>query len=117
MRPQPDHRRMFATSILVATLIATSTALIGQSAPAAARLPTIVVLAPGGTIAGAAASDVQAGYPSGQVGVGQLLAAVPQPNKLAHLRGEQIANIGSPGMEGEGSVKLGRRGNTAARAP
>src|SRR3954453_8784329 len=111
MRPQPDHRRMFATSILVATLIATSTALIGQSAPAAARLPTIVVLATGGTIAGAAASDVQAGYTSGQVGVGQLLTAVPQANKLAHLRGEQIANIGSQDMKDEVWLKLARRIN------
>ena len=75
MRQQPDHRRMFAASILVVTVMATSTSLIGQSAPAAARLPTIVVLATGGTIAGAAASDVQASYTSGQVGVQQLLAA------------------------------------------
>src|SRR5947208_6262062 len=55
-------------------------------------LPNIVVLATGGTIAGAAGSDVQAGYTSGQVGVEQLLAAVPQARKLANLSGEQIAN-------------------------
>ena len=58
-------------------------------------LPIVVVLATGGTIAGAASSDVQAGYSSGQVGVEQLLAAVPQAKKLAHLSGEQISNIGS----------------------
>ena len=32
-------------------------------------LPNVVVLATGGTIAGAAGSDVQSGYTSGQVGV------------------------------------------------
>jgi hypothetical protein len=37
-----------------------------QKPPAAAALPQVVVLATGGTIAGAAASDVQAGYTSGR---------------------------------------------------
>jgi len=64
-------------------------------------LPNVVVLATGGTIAAAAASDVQAGYTSGQVGVDQLLAAVPQAKKLAALRGEQVANIGSQDMNDE----------------
>src|SRR5436190_4898934 len=74
-------------------------------------LPTIVVLATGGTIAGAAGSDVQAGYTSGQVGVEQLLAAVPQARKLANLRGEQISNIGSQDMNDEVWIKLARRGH------
>ena len=77
--------------------------------PAPAALPTVVVLATGGTIAGAAASDVQAGYKSGQVGVEQLLAAVPQAKKLANLRGEQIANIGSQDMNDEVWLKLAKR--------
>jgi L-asparaginase len=77
----------------------------------AAELPNIVVLATGGTIAGAAASDVQAGYTSGQVGVDQLLAAVPQAKKLAVLRGEQISNIGSQDMNDEVWLKLARRIN------
>jgi L-asparaginase len=80
-------------------------------APAADKLPNIVVLATGGTIAGAAASDVQAGYTSGQVGVDQLLAAVPQAKKLAVLRGEQISNIGSQDMNDEVWLKLARRIN------
>ena len=39
------------------------------SAQPSSGLPTVVVLATGGTIAGAAATNVQAGYTSGQVGV------------------------------------------------
>jgi len=88
------------------------------AAPAAdAPLPSIVVLATGGTIAGAAASDVQAGYTSGQVGVEQLLAAVPQAKKLANLRGEQISNIGSQDMNDEVWLKLGRRVNELLAMP
>jgi L-asparaginase len=83
----------------------------------AAKLPQVVVLATGGTIAGAAATDVQAGYKSGQVGVEQLLAAVPQAKKLATLRGEQISNIGSQDMNDEVWLKLGRRINELTAMP
>jgi L-asparaginase len=78
------------------------------------RLPNIVVLATGGTIAGAASSDVQAAYTSGQVGVEQLISAVPQTKKLATLRGEQISNIGSQDMNDEVWLRLGRRVNELA---
>jgi len=82
-----------------------------------AALPTIVVLATGGTIAGAAATDVQAGYTSGQVGVDQLLAAVPQTKKLANLKGEQISNIGSQDMNDEVWLKLATRINELLARP
>src|SRR5512145_3555402 len=94
--------------------------LVTQAAPAAAQtssMPQVVVLATGGTIAGAAATDVQAGYKSGQVGVEQLLAAVPQAKKLATLRGEQISNIGSQDMNDEVWLKLGRRVNELVAMP
>ena len=74
------------TTLIVSVALAYSRAV---AQPADGPLPNVVVLATGGTIAGAAASDVQAGYTSGQVGVEQLLAAVPQARKLANLRGEQ----------------------------
>jgi L-asparaginase len=88
--------------------------VLGASLANAAELPKVVVLATGGTIAGAAASDVQAGYTSGQVGVEQLLAAVPQAKKLALLRGEQVANIGSQDMNDEVWLKLAGRINALA---
>jgi L-asparaginase len=80
-------------------------------------LPNVVVLATGGTIAGAAASDVQAGYTSGQVGVDQLLAAVPQAKKLANLTGEQVSNIGSQDMNDEVWIKLATRINEILAKP
>jgi L-asparaginase len=98
--------------------------LLGAGVPARAaaqaaggKLPNIVVLATGGTIAGAAASDVQAAYTSGQVGVEQLLAAVPQAKKLAVLRGEQISNIGSQDMNDEVWLKLAIRLNELLAMP
>ena len=92
-------------------LMALFATLVITPALAADELPAIVVLATGGTIAGAASSDVQAGYTSGQVGVEQLLAAVPQAKKLAVLRGEQIANIGSQDMSDEVWLALAKRVN------
>ena len=103
--------------ILLAVLIVAAASAAAQTgtAPAKGPLPNIVVLATGGTIAGAAASDVQAGYTSGQVGVEQLLAAVPQAKKLAKLQGEQISNIGSQDMNDEVWLKLARRDQRARR--
>src|SRR4051794_33483620 len=83
----------------------------------AGDLPTVVVLATGGTIAGAAGRDVQAGYSSGQVGVEQLLNAVPQAKKLANMRGEQISNIGSQDMNDEVWIKLATRVNELLAQP
>jgi L-asparaginase len=96
---------------------ALAAALLALPAAAADKLPNVVVLATGGTIAGAAASDVQAAYTSGQVGVEQLLAAVPQAKKLATMRGEQISNIGSQDMNDEVWLKLARRVNELAAMP
>jgi len=88
----------------------------GVSVAAQSR-PTIVVLATGGTIAGAATTNVQAGYTSGQVGVEQLIAAVPEAGKLANLKGEQIANIGSQDMNDEVWLKLANRINELLATP
>lgn len=73
--------------------------------------PNIVILATGGTIAGAAASGTQAGYTSGQVGVDTLIAAVPQLSELAAIRGEQVANVGSQDMNDAIWLRLATRIN------
>jgi L-asparaginase len=113
-------RRDFGLRLIVACLgvvvpgHVTAARLGAQSAPSR---PTIVVLATGGTIAGAATTNVQAGYTSGQVGVEQLIAAVPEARKIADLRGEQISNIGSQDMNDEVWFKLARRVNELAAMP
>jgi L-asparaginase len=62
------------------------------------RKPNVVILATGGTIAGAAASGTQAGYTSGAVTIDAMLKAVPGITDLATIKGEQISNVGSQDM-------------------
>ena len=57
-----------------------------------------MILATGGTIAGAAATGTQAGYTSGAVTIDAMLAAVPGIKDLANIKGEQISNVGSQDM-------------------
>jgi L-asparaginase len=71
----------------------------------------IVILATGGTIAGAAATGTQAGYSSGQVGVETLIQAVPQLREQANIRGEQVANVGSQEMNDAIWLQLAQRTN------
>lgn len=99
------HKRNLGSVLLVFAAAASAYAQGGTAGGTVAvdtnSLPVVVVLATGGTIAGAAASNVTAGYSSGQVGVDELLKAVPEAKRLARLRGEQISNIGSQDMNDE----------------
>jgi L-asparaginase len=69
----------------------------------------VVILATGGTIAGAAGSGVQSGYSSGQVTIDAMVNAVPDVTKLANIKGEQISNVGSQDMSFEIMLKLAKR--------
>ena len=73
--------------------------------------PKIMILATGGTIAGAQASTSEAGYKSGSFSVDDLIKAVPQLKDLADISGEQVANIGSQTMNHEVWLKLAKRVN------
>jgi len=73
---------------------------------AAADLPNVRVIATGGTIAGAQASAQEYGYKSGAYDVNTLINAVPNLDKLAHITGEQAANIGSQDMNDAIWLKL-----------
>ncbi len=74
-------------------------------------LPKIVILATGGTIAGAAATGTQAGYTSGAVTIDAMLAAVPGIRELANVKGEQISNVGSQDMTFDIMLTLAKRIN------
>ncbi len=80
-----------------------------QSTPA--KKPTVVILATGGTIAGAAATGTQSGYTSGAVTIDAMLAAVPGIEKLAAVKGEQVSQVGSQDMSFEILLKLAKRIN------
>ena len=66
-----------------------------QNGFADGKKPNVVILATGGTIAGAAATGTQSGYTSGAVTIDAMLNAVPGINDLANIKGEQVANVGS----------------------
>ena len=93
--------RSFLTAVVALMLIAS----------AAQAKPKIMILATGGTIAGAQASTSEAGYKSGSFSVDDLIKAVPQLKDLADISGEQIANIGSQTMNHEVWLKLAKRVN------
>jgi len=75
------------------------------------QLPNIVILATGGTIAGAAATGTQAGYTSGAVTIDAMLAAVPGIRDLANIKGEQISNVGSQDISVDIMLTLAKRIN------
>src|SRR5262245_24414593 len=76
-----------------------------------AKKPRVVIVATGGTIAGAATSQTSAGYQSGAVGVDILIQAVPQLKDVAEVTGEQVASIGSQDMNDAVWLKLAKRVN------
>jgi L-asparaginase len=75
------------------------------------KLPNVVILATGGTIAGVAASGTQADYTSGAVTIDAMLAAVPGVKDLANIKGEQISNVGSQDMTLDILLTLAKRIN------
>ncbi|CAX29177.1 L-asparaginase (L-asparagine amidohydrolase) (L-ASNase); putative signal peptide [Helicobacter pylori B38] len=75
----------------------------------AQNLPTIALLATGGTIAGSGTSASSGSYKSGELGIKELLKAIPSLNKIARIQGEQISNSGSQDMNEEIWFKLAQR--------
>src|SRR5512133_988587 len=99
------HQHRVQSLILVLTLV---TVCQYSSAQTKAN---IVILATGGTIAGAAASGTQSAYSSGAVGIDAMVKAVPGIEKLANIKGEQVANVGSQDISFDIMLKLAKRIN------
>src|SRR3954463_6143658 len=60
-----------------------------------AQLPRVIILATGGTIAGAGASAERAGYTAGKIPIDDLIGTIPAVKKIANISGEQVASVGS----------------------
>ncbi|EFE94294.1 L-asparaginase 2 [Serratia odorifera] len=84
--------------------------LAGFSGTALA-LPSITILATGGTIAGGGESATQSSYTAGKLGVDALLSAVPQLKQLANVQGEQLVSIGSQDMNDQVWLTLAKKIN------
>jgi len=99
--------------------VAVTAACLAWSASASAQKskPRIVIVATGGTIAGAAESTTAAGYKSGAVAVEVLIAAVPQMKKFADVTGVQVSSVGSQDMNDDIWVKLALEVNRLLARP
>ena len=99
--------------VLAVLLVLSTLSVFGQTA----KLPNIVILATGGTIAGAGASSTGSTYTSGQVKIDAMIDAVPNIRKLANITGEQLANVGSQDMSVKVWLDLANRINTLLAKP
>jgi glutamin-(asparagin-)ase len=80
--------------------------------------PNVVILATGGTIAGAGAGVANsATYQAAKVPVDKLIAGVPELASLAQVRGEQVFQIASESFTDAHLVTLGKRVAALARQP
>ena len=83
---------------------------LASFAHAQAAKPNIVVLATGGTIAGAGASAVNsATYAAAKVPVDKLLAGLPELANVANVKGEQVFQIASESFTNTQLITLGKR--------
>jgi L-asparaginase len=76
-----------------------------------AQLPRVIILATGGTIAGAGASADRAGYTAGKIPIDELVGTIPTVKKIATITGEQAASVGSQDMTIDIWKKLAIRAN------
>ena len=108
------HAHRKTSALLVAIVTAT---LGARAAQAQTKKPNVVVLATGGTIAGAAATGTQAAYTSGADGIDTMIAAVPGISELATIKGEQISSVGSQDMSFAILLTVAKRINELAKSP
>ncbi len=100
--------------------LALGTALLAASALAQAQqaLPNVVILATGGTIAGAGASAVNsATYAAAKVGVEKLIAGLPELAKVANVRGEQVFQVASESLTNDNLLTLAKRVSALSKQP
>lgn len=94
----------------LALLMLLPTALQAKEVETRQKLANVVILATGGTIAGAGASAANsATYQAAKVGIEQLIAGVPELSQLANVRGEQVMQIASESITNDNLLQLGRR--------
>ena len=83
------------------------------STPTGTRKPNVVILATGGTIAGAGADVTNsASYTAAKLAVDKVIASVPQLSNVATVRGEQVFQIGSESFTDEKLIQLAKRVST-----
>jgi glutamin-(asparagin-)ase len=91
-------------------ILAIASAMLLSGGVFAQSKPNVVILATGGTIAGAGADVTNsASYQSAKVPVDKLLIGLPELAKVANVRGEQIFQVGSESLRNDNLLTLGKR--------
>jgi len=97
-------------------VLAIVSTVIVSSAAIAQNKPNVIILATGGTIAGAGADVTNsATYQAAKVPVDKLIAGIPQLSNVAAVRGEQVFQIASESFRNDDLLKLGKRVAALAR--
>lgn len=97
--------------IVILSLLVFSLQAIAFAADSPAK-PNVVILATGGTIAGAGStSTTTVGYTAAVTPVDTLITNVPELAKVANVKGEQVAQIASESMTMDIWLKLANRVN------
>lgn len=117
----PQKLRIAAMASLLASLVVGASAY-GQEKPMSsntqqANLPHVLLLATGGTIAGAADSRGSGAYNSGAISAQQMVSSVAGLGDLAIISAEQVASIGSQDMSDDIWFKLAKRIQQAVNDP
>ena len=91
-------------------------AAMASLAMAQAAKPNVVILATGGTIAGAGASALNsATYAAAKVGVDKLIAGLPELATVANVRGEQVFQVASESLTNDNLLTLAKRVSALAK--
>jgi len=97
-------------STLIKLVAGLGLAALATLAAAQSAKPNVVILATGGTIAGAGASALNsATYAAAKVPVDKLLAGLPELANVANVKGEQVSQIASESFTNDNLMKLGKR--------
>lgn len=103
------HRNIYRQVLMLLCAILFTISLV----QAQGKLPNVMVLATGGTIAGTGAtSTTTVGYTAATVAVDRLITAVPELKKVANVKGEQVFQIASENINNDSWLKLAKRVNT-----
>ena len=91
-------------------VVAMVSAIVVSSTAMAQVKPNVVILATGGTIAGAGADVTNsATYQAAKVPVDKLILGVPELKNIANVRGEQVFQIASESFKNDNLLQLGKR--------
>ncbi len=106
-------------TLLRATVaVAATWSLAVAQAQTASAKPTVVIVATGGTIAGAGATSANsATYQAAKVPVDKLIAGIPELNDVAQVRGEQVFQIASESFTNDKLLQLGKHVSALVKDP